>query len=109
MAVVFALFASPAFFIAWKAVPVKTATSALYDYMVEQAKWAGDTPAEVLEKRIVSKANELNIPIDPRFVKVARPAGKIHISASFTVPIEFPGYTYNWDFDLDVERPVPIK
>jgi len=28
--------------------------------------------------------------------------------AQFTVPLDFPGYVYNWDFDLQVERPIFI-
>lgn len=94
--------------VAWKAVPVKIATSELYDYMVEQAKWAGNTPADVLQKRIVGKANELELPVDPRYVTAAKVGDKIRMSATFTVPLEFPGYTYDWDFDLQVERPIFI-
>ncbi len=94
--------------IAWKAVPVKIATSELYDFMVEQAKWAGNTPSEVLQKRIVSKADELDLPVDPKFVKAEKTGDKIRMSATFTVPLEFPGYTYEWDFDLQVERPIFI-
>ncbi|MDQ1348038.1 MAG: hypothetical protein QG573_1412 [Acidobacteriota bacterium] len=94
--------------VAWKAVPVKIATSELYDFMVEQAKWAGNTPSEVLQKRIVSKANELNLPVDPKFVTAEKPGDKIRMKAVFTVPLEFPGYTYEWDFDLEVERPIFI-
>ncbi len=94
--------------VAWKAVPVKIATSELYDFMVEQAKWAGNTPSEVLQKRIVSKANELDLPVDPRAVTAEKVADKIRMSATFTVPLEFPGYTYEWDFDLQVERPIFI-
>ena len=92
----------------WKVVPVKIATSELYDFMVEQAKWAGNTPSEVLQKRIVSKANELNLPVDPKFVTAEKPGDKIRMKAVFTVPLEFPGYTYEWDFDLEVERPIFI-
>jgi long-subunit fatty acid transport protein len=94
--------------VALKAVPVKIATSELYDFMVEQAKWAGNTPSEVLQKRIVSKGNELELPVDPKFVMVEKVNDKIRMSASFTVPLEFPGYTYEWDFDLQVERPIFI-
>jgi hypothetical protein len=94
--------------IAWKAVPVKIATSELYDYMVEQAKWAGNTPSEVIQKRIVGKANELNLPVDPKFVTTEKLGDKIRMGATFTVPLEFPGYTYEWDFDLQVERPIFI-
>jgi hypothetical protein len=94
--------------VAWKAVPVKIATSELYDFMVEQAKWAGNTPSEVLQKRIVSKAAELDLPVDPKLVTVEKGGDKIRMGATFTVPLEFPGYTYEWDFDLQVERPIFI-
>ena len=92
--------------VGFKAVPVKIATSELYDFMVEQAKWAGNTPSEVLQKRIVSKANELDLPVDPREVTAEKVGDKIRMKAAFTVPLEFPGYTYEWNFDLQVERPI---
>ena len=38
--------------ISWKAIPVKIATSQLYDFMVEQAKWAASQKAETLHKSI---------------------------------------------------------
>ena len=94
--------------VAWKAVPVKIATSELYDYMVEQAKWAGNTPSDVLQKRIVKKAAELELPVDPKFVTAEKGGDKIRMSATFTVPLEFPGYTYELEFDLQVERPIFI-
>lgn len=106
---VFAMFALPTLFVLWKLLPAKTAASELYDYMVEQAKEAGDTPASLLKQRLVSKARELDLPIDAGIVKVELPSGRIRISASFTVPIEFPGYTYDWEFDLRVERPLSPK
>lgn len=94
--------------IGWKAIPVKIATSELYDFMVEQAKWAGHTSAETIEKRIFSKANELNLPVDRRNIDATKGGGRLRMRATFTVPLEFPGYTYNWDFDLQVERPIYI-
>ncbi len=94
--------------IGWKAIPVKIATSELYDFMVEQAKWAGGTDAKTIENRIFSKATELNLPVDRRKVEATKGGGRLRMRATFTVPLEFPGYTYNWDFDLQVERPIYI-
>jgi len=39
--------------IAWKAIPVKIASSELYDFMVEQAKWAGQVSAETIELSLI--------------------------------------------------------
>jgi len=94
--------------IAWKAIPVKIASSELYDFMVEQAKWAGQTDAETIEKRIFAKATELGLPVDRRRVEAVKAGGKLRMRATYTVPLEFPGYTYIWEFDLQVERPIFI-
>ncbi len=94
--------------IGWKAIPVKVATSELYDFMVEQAKWAASTPEETLKRRIVDKAKELDLPLEPRGVTAERAGDKLRMRATFTVPLEFPGYTYNWNFDLRVDRSIYI-
>jgi hypothetical protein len=94
--------------IGYKAIPVKIKTSELYDFMVEQAKWAATTSEETLEKRILAKAKELDLPIDPRQVNTEKSNDRVRMRATFTVPLEFPGYTYNWAFDLQVERPIFI-
>ena len=94
--------------IAFKTIPVKIASSELYDFMVEQAKWAGGTSPEVIEKRIVAKAFELKLPLDPKKCEVARSGDTVRMRAQFTVPLEFPGYTYNWEFDLQVDRGIYI-
>ena len=93
-------------FIAFKAIPVKLAASELYDYMDEQARFASRASPEALSKRIVDKARELDLPLLRKNVKVERRGGTVQMRATFTVPLEFPGYTYNWDFDLQVDRKV---
>ncbi len=93
---------------AWKMIPVKIATSELYDFMVEQAKWAAGTNTELIQKRILSKAGELDLPVDAKQVTVERRGDRVLMRARFTVPVEFPGYVYDWDFDLQVDRPIYI-
>ena len=39
---------------------------------------------------------------------VEKAGGRIKMEARFTVPLEFPGYVYYWDFDLQVDRPIFI-
>ena len=94
--------------IAWKAIPVKIASSELYDFMVEQAKWAASANEETLKRRILDKGRELDLPLDPRYVVCERPGDKVRMRVQFTVPLEFPGYTYNWEFDLRVDRSLYI-
>ena len=56
--------------------------------------------------RILAKARELDLPVDPKRVSVERRGARIVLKASYTVPVEFPFYTYNWKFDVVVDRPV---
>jgi len=94
--------------IAWKAIPVKIAVSELQDFMVEQAKFAARSSNETIQGRIVRKANDLDLPIEKKNVKVAKSSGRIRMEVNFTVPLEFPGYVYYWDFDIQVDRPIFI-
>lgn len=94
--------------IAWKAVPVKVQSAELYDYMVELTKFAASSSSESLKKQVVAKAAELDLPLDKDDVEVRKTADRIQIEASYTVPLEFPGYTYEWNFDHQVDRPIFI-
>ena len=95
--------------ISWKLVPVKIASAELYDFMDEQAKFAGaNTTAEDVKKNILQRAKELNLPLDKDHVKVERIGDRIRMEAEYTVPVEFPGYTYNWHFRHELDRPIFI-
>jgi hypothetical protein len=91
-----------------KMVPVKVATSQLYDYMEEQAKFAATAPPDALAKGIVGKSKDLELPVTKDDVHVERVGDNIRMHAAFTVPVDFPGYTYMWHFDFQVNRPIYI-
>ena len=94
--------------VGYKMIPVKISASTLYDYMDEQAKWAATTPPDVLKSRIYQKAMEEGLPLDPKNLSCERYGDSIKMRAVFTVPVEFPGYVYNWDFDLQLNRAIFI-
>ena len=95
--------------IAWKAVPVKMQSTELYDFMDETAKFRAErTPPEELEKQIVDRAKQLDIPLDKKNVKVERKGDRIYIEVEYTIPVEFPGYTYQWHFRQTLDRPIFI-
>jgi hypothetical protein len=95
--------------ISWKLVPVKVASAELYDFMDEQAKFASvNTTAEDVKKNILQRAAELKLPLDKDHVKVERIGDRILMEAEYTVPVEFPGYTYNWHFHHELDRPIFI-
>jgi hypothetical protein len=95
--------------ISWKMVPVKIASAELYDFMDEQAKFSGvNTTAEDVKKNILQRAVELKLPLDKDHVTVERIGDRIRMTAEYWVPVEFPGYTYNWHFRHELDRPIFI-
>ena len=94
--------------VGYKTIPVKISTSELYDYMDEQAKWGATNPPEAIKGRIFQKAKELELPLEPAKLTVERYGDNIKMRAIFTVPIEFPGYVYYWNFDLQINRAIFI-
>lgn len=94
--------------IALKTIPVKVQSAELYDYMVELTKFAASNNPEQLKKQILVKAQELKLPLDKDHVQVRKMGDRIQMEASYTVPLNFPGYTYEWHFDHQVDRPIFI-
>lgn len=92
--------------IAWKAIPVKIASAELYDFMVDQAKFSGRVAPPELKKRILQQAKELDIPLEEKNVFVERNGDTIRMSAKYVVALDFPGYTYYWNFDHQVKRQI---
>jgi hypothetical protein len=94
--------------VAYKMIPVKVKTAELQDFMVDQAKWAGNATNDAIKKSILAKANELGLPLDEKGVKVEKDRDRVRMEAVYTVPVEFPGYTYNWQFHQMVDRNIYI-
>ncbi|MDP9120242.1 MAG: hypothetical protein M3O15_02570 [Acidobacteriota bacterium] len=94
--------------VAVKMVPVKINSAELYDFMEEQSKFAANNSPEQIEKRILGRALELKLPLAKEQVKVQRVGDNIRMEATYDVPVEFPGYTYVWHFDHQIDRPIFI-
>ena len=94
--------------VAYKMIPVKVKTSELHSFMVDQAKWAGNLTNDALEKSILAKGAELGLPLDEKGVQVVKDRDHVRMEAVYTVPIEFPGYTYQWQFHQLVDRNIYI-
>jgi hypothetical protein len=92
--------------ICWKAIPVKIRTAEFLDYMEDQAKFAGGTPPEALKKELLRKAKELELPVTEKNLLVVREGDHIRLECSFSMPLEFPFYTYTWRFKEKVVRPI---
>ena len=94
--------------VAYKMIPVKVKTSELRTFMIDQAKWAGRQTNDALEKSILAKAAELGLPLNEKGVRVVKDRDHVRMEAVYTVPVEFPGYTYNWEFHELIDRNIYV-
>ena len=95
--------------IAWKAIPVKVNSSELADYMDELARFnAARESEDDLRARILTRATELNLPVTKEGVTIQLSRDRVRMIVDYTVPVNFPGYTYNWHFHHELDRPIFI-
>lgn len=92
--------------IAYKMIPVKVKNAELRDVITDESRAAGQHRDDRIRETIVAKAAQLQLPIKPDDVKIVRIANSITIDVNYTVPVEFPGYTYQWDFHHHTENPI---
>ena len=94
--------------IAYKVIPVKVKTSELYDHMVEVSKYGARSEPEEIKKDILATAQRLELPLDKEHLRVERNGDRLLMEATYTVPIQFPGYTYQWHADHKIDVPIFI-
>ena len=93
--------------VAWQMVPVKVRTAELHDYMIDEANFAAQRSAERMKTRIIERAEELDLPVGPKNLTVNKQRERVHMHTEYTVVVEFPfGFTYDWEFEHDVDRPI---
>ena len=94
--------------IAYKALPVKLNATQLYDYMDDQARFGARVSSSTLKARVLKRAQDLDLPVKASDIKVSKTGGVIRMQCTFTVPVDILGFTYDWDFNLEVDRQVFI-
>ena len=92
--------------IAYRMIPVKVKTADLRDTVVDESKSAGRHNDKVIRANILHKAEQLELPVATEDIKIKRTSSYIRIEVKYTVPVEFPGYTYNWSFRHNAENPI---
>jgi hypothetical protein len=89
-----------------KAIPVKVAVAELKDTAVKEAESASMPRHDdgYVRGQVIIKAQKLGLPFGEDQVKVWRDTAMMHIEYAFTVPIDFPLYTYQWHIEEKIER-----
>jgi hypothetical protein len=92
--------------IAYKMVPIKVKAADMRETVVGEARSAGQHQDGQIMKSILHKADECGFPVTEENVKIERARANIKIDVDYTVPVEFPGYTYQWHFHHSAENPI---
>jgi len=95
-----------AIFVAYKLIPIKVKAAELRQEIVDEAKSAGMRKNPAIEANILRKAEELGLPLEKQNLSISRGNNTIKIDAKYTVVVEFPGYTYVWNFHHKAENPI---
>jgi len=95
-----------AIFVAWKMIPVKVKAAELRQTVVDEAKSAGTHNDDRIRGAILKTAREDDLPVTEDNIKIVRTANEITVTVTYTIPIAFPGYTYNWHLEHEARNPI---
>ena len=101
--------------ILYVAVPVKVRASTFYDFMQEEASFASIRPVPQLQREILAKAKELELPVTEANLTIKKTREAISVEAHYEITLEFFQFmgdwmkgvrTRVWKFDPVVVRPL---
>lgn len=94
-------------YLGYKVVPVLVNAYAFRDYIEQETRFAAlQKKDDDVVKRVLRKAQELELPVQAKNIKVNRSASHFDIAVRYTVAIVTPVYTYNWDFNEQYRAPL---
>lgn len=91
---------------AYRLIPIKVKTADLRETVIDEARSAGSRDDNSIRQAIYQKAVRLELPVTPEMVVIRRANAYIYVDLKYTVPVEFPGYTFNWNFHHASENPI---
>ncbi len=57
-----------------------------------------NTPDDTLRSAILTRAHQLDLPMDPGDVQITHPNGKLHLQLNYVVQMDFPLYQVDLHF-----------
>jgi hypothetical protein len=94
-------------YLGFKVLPVMINAYAFRDYIEQETRFAAlRNKDEEVVKRVLRKAEELELPINRKNVTVNRTQSHFDLKVAYTIPIETPVYTYNWVFNEESNAPL---
>ena len=97
-----------ALLVAYKMIPIKVKAAEIRDVVHDEAKSAGTHNDKRIREAILDKAKREGLPIATENIEIERTNSnsQIRVEVKYTVPVEFPGFTYQWNFRHKAENPI---
>ncbi|MEM1180944.1 MAG: hypothetical protein AAGM22_21570 [Acidobacteriota bacterium] len=93
-------------FVALKVVPVQVAKMQLADFMEEMALTEPRQPIRMFERRIMERADELDLPLEKRDIAIRKTNKRIVMDVEFTVVFDMVIMEYPWKFEIHLDRDI---
>jgi len=93
-------------FVAYKMIPIKVKAAEIRQVAEDESRSAGQHKDQQIMDTILRKARDNGMPITEENVRIERRSQEIQIDIEYDVPVEFPGYTYNWHFHHHTDNPI---
>jgi len=92
----------------YKFVPVKMKTARFEDFMSEEASFGSIRGVKEIERNILAKAKDLELPLSKDNLTITKTKEKIKVEAHYEIVVDLLGgyYRYVWKFDPVIERPL---
>ena len=94
-------------FLGVKIIPVKVSAYEFRDFVEQQCRTAAlHRENKTLAKTIMEKAEELDLPLDRKNLKLRRTTSEMIIEAKFDKPIDLKVTTYNFHYEVKTAAPL---
>ncbi|MEO1365533.1 MAG: hypothetical protein AAFX50_00020 [Acidobacteriota bacterium] len=93
-------------FLSLKVVPVQIAKMQLADFMEEMALTQPRQSVRVFERRIMERADELDLPVEKRDIEIRKTSKRIVMDVEFTIVFDLVVTDYPWTFKIHLDRDV---
>ncbi|MEM8998253.1 MAG: hypothetical protein AAGF23_25950, partial [Acidobacteriota bacterium] len=86
--------------------PVQVAKMQLADYMEEMALTEPRKSVRFFERRIMERADELDLPVEKRDIEIRKTNKRIVMDVEFTIVFDFVVMDYPWNFKIHLDRDI---
>ncbi len=104
--VLWSLFLTAVVIVAVKVVPVQMSVMKLKDQMEEAAQLRWKDSNRKLERFIIDRAAELELPVGAKDVVVKKGGGRVKMDVNFIVPLDFYVFQKDWNIEIEMTREI---